>query len=40
MKYLLLDCKGRLFDKLVDNINHHSLSELLVELMQLNFPAF
>jgi len=40
MRYLLLDCEGRLFDKLVDNISHHSLSDLLVEMMQLNFPAF
>jgi hypothetical protein len=40
MKYLLLDCNGRLYDKLVENISHHSLSELLVEMMQLNFPAF
>jgi len=40
MRYILLDCEGRLFDRLVDNISHHSLSDLLVEMMQLNFPAF
>jgi hypothetical protein len=25
---------------LIDNIGHHSLSDLLIEMMQLNFPAF
>ena len=29
-----------IFDKLVDNISYHSISDLLVEMMQLNFPAF
>jgi hypothetical protein len=40
MRYLLLDCEGIIFDRLVENIGHHSLSDLLVEMMQLNFPAF
>lgn len=40
MRYLLLDCEGHLYDKLVDNISQHSLSDLLVEMMQLNLPAF
>jgi hypothetical protein len=36
IKYILLDSKGILFDKLVQNIQYHSLSDLLMELMQLN----
>ena len=40
MRYLLLDCEGRLYDRLVDNISQNSLSDLLVEMMQLNLPTF
>lgn len=29
-----------MFEKLVDYIEYHSLSDLLVELMQINFPIF
>ena len=35
-RYILLDCEGRLFDSLLQHINHHSFSDLLLELMQLN----
>lgn len=35
IKYLLLDTKGEIFDRLLDNIQYHSLSDLLLELMQL-----
>ena len=35
-KYILLDTSGELYDKLVKYIKYHSLSDLLVELMQLN----
>lgn len=38
MRYILLDTEGRLFDKLIDLIGNHSLSDLLVEIMQLNLP--
>lgn len=42
IKYVLLDTKGVLFDRLIKYIKYHSLSDLLVELMQLNlrFDAF
>ena len=33
MRYLLLDCEGIIFDRLVENVGHHSLSDLLVEMM-------
>lgn len=35
VRYILLDTEGRLYDKLAENIQHHSLSTLLVELMTL-----
>ena len=35
LKYLLLERKGQVFSDLVANLNHHSLSILLIELMQL-----
>jgi hypothetical protein len=40
MTYLLRDAEGKIYDALVKNIEHHSLSDLLIELMQVNFPAF
>lgn len=40
LRYILLDCEGRIFDKLIDNIHQHSLMDLLIELMQINFPVF
>lgn len=36
LKYVLIDTKGALFDKLVQYIQYHSLSDLLIEIMQLN----
>ena len=36
MEYVLKENKGQLFDKLVDNIESHSLSQLLVELLQMS----
>lgn len=35
LKYILIDTEGKIFDKLVENIQHHSLSNLLIELMQI-----
>jgi HEPN domain-containing protein len=35
VRYLLFTTKGEIFDKLVDYIGYHSLTDLLVELMQL-----
>ena len=40
LKYLLITTEGRLFDKLVDNLQYHSLTDLLVELMQMNVGYF
>ena len=36
LKYVLLDTNGRTFDRLLKYIRYHSLSDLLVELMQVN----
>jgi len=36
LKYILLDTSGRTFDRLLKYIKYHSLSDLLVELMQVN----
>ena len=36
LKYVLLDTNGRTFDRLLKYIKYHSLSDLLVELMQVN----
>ena len=36
LKYVLIDTKGALFDKLVNYIQYHSLSDLLIEIMQIN----
>lgn len=36
IKYLLLETNGRVFDRLVGYIQYHSLSDLLIEVMQLN----
>jgi len=36
LKYILFDTKGKLYDQLVKHIQYHSLSDLLVELMQVN----
>ena len=35
IKYLLIDTEGRTFDKLLGYIHYHSLSDLLMELMQI-----
>ena len=35
MRYILLDAKGKLFDSILDNLQFHSLTDLLIELMQL-----
>ena len=40
MKYCLIDSDGMIFDKLLENLDHHSLSDLLIEMMQLSFPNF
>jgi len=40
LRYILLDAEGNIFNKLVDNIEYHSLTDLLVELMQISFPVF
>lgn len=40
LRYMLLEAKGIIFDKLVDYIDIHSLSDLLVDLMQINFPIY
>lgn len=40
LRYMLLEAKGLIFDKLIDYIDIHSLSDLLVELMQINFPIY
>jgi len=36
IRYILLDTEGRVFDQLLKYIKYHSLSELLMELMQLS----
>ena len=36
LKYILLDTNGRTFDRLLKYIRHHSLADLLLELMQVN----
>ena len=36
LKYILLDTKGMIFDRLLKYLQHHSLTELLIELMKLN----
>lgn len=36
LKYILIDAGGKIFDTLVKNISSHSLTDLLIELMQLN----
>jgi len=36
MKYILIETKGRVFDNLVRYVHYHSLSDLLIELMQFN----
>ena len=36
LKYVLIDTNGALFDKLVNYIQYHSLSDLLIEIMQIN----
>lgn len=36
LRYLLITTGGRIFDRLVQNIKYHSLSDLLLELMQVN----
>lgn len=36
LRYMLITTGGRIFDRLVQYIKYHSLSDLLLELMQLN----
>lgn len=36
LRYLLLHCKGRAFERLVKYVKYHSLADLLIEFMQLN----
>jgi len=36
LKYILLNGEGLIFDRLVENIKYHSLTDLLIELMQIN----
>jgi hypothetical protein len=36
LKYILLDTKGVIFDRLLKYLRYHSLTELLIELMKLN----
>lgn len=36
LKYILLDTKGMIFDRLLKYLRYHSLTELLIELMKLN----
>jgi len=36
VRYLLLQTKGRAYDRLAKYIQYHSLSDLLVEMMQIN----
>lgn len=38
VRYILFQTKGEIFDKLVNYIHYHSLSDLLVELMQIKIP--
>jgi hypothetical protein len=38
LRYLLIETQGLIFDRLVRYCHYHSLSDLLVELMQLNVP--
>ena len=35
LKYILIHRKGDIFNKLLNKIEHHSLSQLLIELMQI-----
>ena len=34
LNYLLLDRSGEIFDDLLVHLSHHSLSQLLIELLQ------
>jgi len=36
IRYILLHTKGKIFDRLVKYVQYHSLSDLLMELMQVN----
>lgn len=36
LRYLLLQCRGRAFERLAKYIKYHSLADLLYEFMQLN----
>ncbi len=40
LKYLLYETKGATYDKLLNYIHHHSLSELLVEMMQIKIEGY
>ena len=40
LRFILLDAEGKIFDQLMENIEYHSLTDLLVELMQISFPVF
>ena len=36
LKYILIDTEGRVFDQLLKYIHLHSLSDILMDLMQVN----
>mmetsp|Transcript_29506 Transcript_29506/g.44843 ORF Transcript_29506/g.44843 Transcript_29506/m.44843 type:complete len:284 (-) Transcript_29506:1518-2369(-) len=40
LKYLLKDTQGAIFEKLLHYVHYHSLSELLVELMQVTLEKY
>lgn len=40
LTYILLETKGMLFDRLVQYIQYTSLSDLLIDLMQINSPVY
>jgi uncharacterized protein YbgA (DUF1722 family) len=39
LTYLLLHKKGELFNKLLKNLEHHSLAQLMIELMQIKITG-
>jgi len=39
LQYLLVQQQGKLFDHLLNNIQHHSLATLLIELLELQITA-
>ena len=39
LRYLLIQRKGDIFNLLLKNLQHHSLAQLMVELMQLKISS-